>query len=1131
LEKTPNLNEKSKKKTQTKVWMVLFVLLGLLISPVFALQFYGNQSSEQWKSAESEHFRFYFPVENQHITEKAVLLAESVFDSISSRYRIPPDQKIHFVLRNGLYSNGMSVPSANLLYIWNTDWEFKVRTTHHWMNDVVAHEFAHLVSIRAGTKLDPFWLGLFVSYQDYHNESVRSDWAANIPSTVFPIWFAEGTAQYESSRLGFDRWDTHRDMILRTAVLNDDLLTLQDMNAFPESDMFDGEKGGYNQGFALVRYIAREFGDDKIPRLWSELALAGRFSMGAALKKVIGLDDQELYQRWQVSIQKEYQTFMDSLGTPVEGFKLSDVGYLHDHPRSTGGYLYGVSNFGAPSFAGGLFRLPLNRDSLPEEQQPDSAHILDLSTFADSVPFEPYKSYVEKGFDVFEAPGISPQMVFTTYRHRDDQGRLWFDLALNDTTGSGFLQKTPRGIPLTRFQDAVDPVFSPDGREIAFVRREKGGNRFILSRLSLPCEFGPSNSDTALPLCSDLQKQDPQSIETPEVTDLVVPAPNQDALTILSPRWSPDGTRIAFSYFDGTNRQIGSIDYDGSNFQILVSGPGDHRDPAWSPDGKHLIFSSDRSGVFNLYRLDLQTGLQQPLTKVSGGAFTPEWTSQGVYYTQYDKDGFSLYQLPDSLVFPADSLALKHIPRNPLPDMRRTIEPAPASVLEGRVVNYRPIPTIVNGAPIFAMEEQGKGTDDISSGELKYLLGAAVAVSDPLQKNMIEMMLLLELGQGWNFINSSGINPDKGLQASIFWVNRSTPITFSLGGLYRNFTAQDTVFYEDTRSHPEPWALSYYAVAMRALEGSAGYSIFKKGDSLSVGAGLSRAEFNLYEDNFAWDYHEQEHIGMQFRWSKGPDPFAANAEGKGFGVLLSGDVSQNNLFRPGTFQESFKVENGVISPVYRKFTLKEGGAMLWGRLSNPFHPGAGIVMSAQETGILDWQVHNSDEDTLDFYFHHRLNQAGYPFLADSENLLLHGKHTLLLQAHYLFPIYKELDFSFWTIRPRNMYASLFGQLGRAWDGMWWDSGFNDYAWNGFLRSAGLEFRWENQIFYRQPLAMYLRFSRALDPVQMRDGRKVDIEPLDFGWLPGNASPTRVQFGINFGLSHPAFSHSKNHQLF
>jgi hypothetical protein len=32
-----------------------------------------------------------------------------------------------------------------------------------------------------------------------------------------PFWFAEGTAQFESYRMGFDRWDTHRDMLLRTA--------------------------------------------------------------------------------------------------------------------------------------------------------------------------------------------------------------------------------------------------------------------------------------------------------------------------------------------------------------------------------------------------------------------------------------------------------------------------------------------------------------------------------------------------------------------------------------------------------------------------------------------------------------------------------------------------------------------------------------------------------------------------------------------------------------------------------------------------------------------------------------------------------------------------------------------------
>ena len=83
-----------------------------------------------------------------------------------------------------------------------------------------------------------------------------------LPSDILPPWFSEGIAQYESSRHGSDRWDSHRDMILRTLTLSHKLLTWDHMQVFAgKGDDFEKT---YNHGFSLVSYISKNYGYDKI---------------------------------------------------------------------------------------------------------------------------------------------------------------------------------------------------------------------------------------------------------------------------------------------------------------------------------------------------------------------------------------------------------------------------------------------------------------------------------------------------------------------------------------------------------------------------------------------------------------------------------------------------------------------------------------------------------------------------------------------------------------------------------------------------------------------------------------------------------------------------------------------------
>ena len=93
----------------------------------------------------------------------------------------------------------------------------------------------------------------------------------------------------------------------------------------------------------------------------------------------------------------------------------------------------------------------------------------------------------------------------------------------------------------------------------------------------------------------------------------------------LSPRISPDGSRLAFSSLTKTGWQILMYSMD---LNRLISFPyfgGTNLSPAWSPDGTKLAFSSSRSGDPEIYVLDQSGGSPRRLTTSRLPDVSPVW--------------------------------------------------------------------------------------------------------------------------------------------------------------------------------------------------------------------------------------------------------------------------------------------------------------------------------------------------------------------------------------------------------------------------------------------------------------------------------------------------------------------------
>lgn len=96
------------------------------------------------------------------------------------------------------------------------------------------------------------------------------------------------------------------------------------------------------------------------------------------------------------------------------------------------------------------------------------------------------------------------------------------------------------------------------------------------------------------------------------------------------PRWSPAADAIVFQARNGGQEQLWRYDIgEASPRQLTVGRFFDHH-PSWHPDGDRIVFSSDRLDTgFDLWELDLTTGLAWRISDLPGDESEPVWSSDG----------------------------------------------------------------------------------------------------------------------------------------------------------------------------------------------------------------------------------------------------------------------------------------------------------------------------------------------------------------------------------------------------------------------------------------------------------------------------------------------------------------------
>ncbi len=1027
------------------IWVIFFLVLANVSS---YSQFTEFHPELQWYTIKGEHCMVHFHKGAERTAKVVAKIADEVIGPLTSLYDYDPGI-INYVIKDiDDYSNGATYFFDNKIEIWTSALDYDLRGAHNWLRNVISHETTHMVQIQSSMKIARTLPAIFLQVLSYEDER-RPDVLYGFPNFIasyplatinMPAWFAEGTAQYMRKEFNYDNWDTHRDMILRSYALDGDLLTWNEMGVFGKTSL--GNESVYNQGFALTRYISQKYGEDKIEKISHALGKLTNFTIDAAFKDVLGKDGDAIYDEWKDYITQDYKKRSSKvLSNLVEGDKIVSEGFGNFYPLF--------------SADGSKFVYVSNKNS--DYFGLSGIYLYDFSTKKEKLLVSNVRSTV----------GWIPGTNKIIYSKLSEDNPNWYNV---HDLYSYDIDKEDE-VRLTNDLRANQPAVSHDGTKIVFLFEKDG----------------TTNLGTV-----DIKGKNFKRLTTFE-----------NGEQVYNPKFSNDDKFIVFDFSYSEGRDIARIDIDGSNYQKIVSLKSDDRNPIFDKNN-NLIYSSDRTGIFNLYSLNLKTGESKQLTNVIGGAFMPDISNNGdILYAGYTSKGFKIFEITpqeedkvkpgDDYVWTNDPPLNEDKPKGDLANfnLNRLKNYNDYEIPDYKEEKYTGIFSKLTFYPLIRFDNYNTANGFfqrikpglfVSSSDMldRYSIFAGAAINSRLERDLFftfnyrnKLPLLFDLG----------LKPELSLE--LYNITRKTNSSVLFGA--------DTV---DNQVHYDVKIPTEVSYNLFEVDLAAKHRIFARGSDIELRYIFSKytatigdfiypspqgpqlnPTFNdtyLIADNFQLKYNFE----ALFPY-KDDDINPIGTE-----LSLQYNYEMNRYNNEG----KYSVDAGFLKPDYNHFNFHR--LELNTKFHIPLWYAHTLTLQLRGGSILGPTV----PDFFDFYLGGLIGMKAYPFYAIS------GNRVGWLNLTYRFPLFRDIDARAGHLYLDKIFFSVYGDLGNAWNG-------KVPGLNTFKKGAGAEVRFQLNSFYLFPTSVFFNASYGFDKFT----RIVNNENITYG------KEWRFYGGILFGF--------------
>ena len=245
----------------------------LVALPVlFVLLFAGAiNASGAVRQFDTRYYTIIYDETGEYTAGEIAKFCDEIYENLMAEYdSFTDDPRVVCIVNDAVdMANGYAIYYQNTITIYATNADFELRGQTNWLKNVFVHEMAHMIALKKAAKGPVNFISLGgAKYND--NPDMSIDIALYHLSQ--PAWFSEGCAQFGAHSFGSDSWDSHRDMLLRAAWLNGNILSIDDMSVLPGKTSLDAELV-YNQGYDLVRYISETYGREKVRALNNSLTV------------------------------------------------------------------------------------------------------------------------------------------------------------------------------------------------------------------------------------------------------------------------------------------------------------------------------------------------------------------------------------------------------------------------------------------------------------------------------------------------------------------------------------------------------------------------------------------------------------------------------------------------------------------------------------------------------------------------------------------------------------------------------------------------------------------------------------------------------------------------------------------